>query len=73
MPAPSASDVQQYYKWTTINLVGVIVIFILWQKVLPKKYGIMGLGVLSLIFIAGTMYFQYKDGYIPLHRRSWMY
>ena len=73
MAAPPASDIQLYYKWTAINLIGIVVIFIFWQKVLMKKYGIWGLAVLGLIFIVGKMYFQYKDGYIPLRYRYLMY
>jgi predicted histidine transporter YuiF (NhaC family) len=72
MVAPSASDVQQYYKWLAIKLLAFIVAFTIYYKFLSKKYGIMSLLGLLLIIFVGIMYFQYKDGYIPWTRRSWM-
>jgi len=70
MAPPSKSEVDQYYKWTAINLVGILVAFAIYYTFLSKKYGITGFVVVFIIIFAGIKYFQYKDGYVPLYRRS---
>ena len=71
MAAPSASDIQQYYKWTAIKFIGLIIAFTVYYKFLSKKYGIMSFAVIMVIVFACIKYFQYKDGYIPWKYRSW--
>ena len=72
MAPPSTPDVEQYYKWTAIKFVGLLLAFAIYYKFLSKKYGIMSFIVLIVIIFGGIMYFQYKDGYIPWYRRAWL-
>lgn len=72
MAPPSKSEVDQYYKWMAINLVGILVAFAIYYTFLSKKYGIIGFAIVIVVIFAGIKYFQYKDGYIPWKYRSWM-
>ena len=67
----SASELEQYYKWTAIKFVALIVAFGIYYKFGSKKYGVTTFVVFLLITYAGIMYFRYKDGYIPLKYRIW--
>lgn len=70
MAPPSKSEVDQYYKSTAINIIGAFVALGIYFKFLYKKNDIMSF-VLFLFIFGGIMYFQYKDGYMPLRPRIW--